>query len=114
VQVYVISYMPSVFASISLSGALIALTLSVISLVLHWIRRNTVVELEDVYTRLQALHTQHLDLLDKVEHWRKRDNVRRARQGAEEKLNATPEPSTAAEYKSSLRAKATAAGMGIR
>jgi len=67
-----------------------------------------------VLTRIQELQTQHLDLLDKVEHWRKRDNVRRARQGAEDKLNAEPVPSTPAEYKNSLRAKATAAGMGIR
>jgi len=112
--VYVISIMNPLFASIALSIAIFALALTVISLCLHWIKRNTVVELEDVYTRLQALHTQHLDLLDKVEHWRKRDNVRRARQGAEEKLNAAPEASTPAEYKSALRAKATAAGMGMR
>jgi len=103
-----------VYVAISLSGVLLALVLTVISLGLHWIKRRTIPELEDVYTRLQALHTQHLDLLDKVEHWRKRDNVRRARQGAEEKLEAAAEPTTPAEKKAQLRARATAAGMGMR
>jgi len=112
--VYEIYNMPTLFASISLSGALIALTLSVISLVLHWVKRAEPPEITAVLTRIQELQTQHLDLLDKVEHWRKRDNVRRARQGAEDKLNAVPEPTTPAEYKSALRSKATAAGMGVR
>jgi len=112
--VYVIGHMPTLYAAISLSGALIALTLSVISLVLHWVKRAEPPEITAVLTRIQEIQTQHLDLLDKVEHWRKRDNVRRARQGAEDKLNDAPEPSTPAEYKSGLRRKATAAGMGIR
>lgn len=111
--VYEISPMPFWFASIALSLSVFALALTVISLVLHWIKRAEPPEITGVLTRIQELQTQHLDLLDKVEHWRKRDNVRRARQGAEDKLNAAPDPSTPAEYKSQLRAKATAAGMGI-
>ena len=106
--------MNPLFASIALSIAIFALTISVISLVLHWIKRAEPPEITAVMTRIQEVQTQHLDLLDKVEHWRKRDNVRRARQGAEDKLQAVPDPSTPAEYKDALRRKATAAGMGLR
>jgi len=108
--------MNSLMASIALSGALFALSLSIVSLVLHWTRRDEPPEITKILSRIQELQTQHLDLLDKVEHWRKRDNVRRARQGAEDKLNERSEdkpPDNAAEYKQNLRRRATAAGFGI-
>jgi len=108
--------MTPLIASISLSGALFALGLSIVSLVLHWTRRDEPPEITKILSRIQEIQTQHLDLLDKVEHWRKRDNVRRARQGAEDKLNETGDqqpPDSAAQYKANLRRRATAAGFGI-
>lgn len=105
--------MEPIVAILSLTGALIALTLSVISLVLHWIRRAESPEISGVMTIIQEVKTQHLDLLDKVEHWRRRDNVRRARQGAEEKQQAADPAVTPAEKKKELRTRAAASGLGV-
>ena len=106
--------MDSLIASISLSAAFVALCFSGVSLILHFIRRRQPPEVSELWTALQETKTQHLDLLDKVEHWRRRDSVRRARQGAEDKQDAIvkTEP-TAADYKNELRRRATAAGMGL-
>jgi len=103
-----------VYVAISLSGVLIALVLSVVSLVLHYVRRTETPEYTALSSQIRSLDAELTDLMDKVKHWRNRDNVRRARQGAEEKLNASPDPETPADYKKALRLKATAAGMGIR
>jgi len=104
--------MNPLIASISLSGVLFALILSTISLVLHWTRRHEPPEITAILTRIQEIQTQHLDLLDKVEHWRKRDNVRRARQGAEDKANEPVHDDPATAYKAQLRAKAAAQRLG--
>lgn len=102
-----------VLAAISLSGVLIALVLSVVSLVLHYIRRSETPEYTALSAQIRALDAELIDLMDKVKHWRNRDNVRRARQGAEEKAEATVVPTTPAEYKQALRAKALASGLGV-
>lgn len=105
--------MTPLLAVLSLCGALLALTLSVISLVLHWIRRAETPEYADLHSQIRALNNDYLDLTDKVQHWRNRDNVRRARKGAEEKLEEQPAPSTPAEKKAVLRSKAMARGLGV-
>lgn len=106
--------MDSVIASISLSAAFVALCFSGVSLILHFIRRRQPPEVSELWTAVQEGRTQHLDLLDKVEHWRRRDSVRRARQGAEDKQTAAvAEEQTPAEHKIELRRRAAAAGLGI-
>jgi len=102
-----------IYVAISLSGVLLALTLSIVSLVLHYVRRTETPEYTALSAQIRSLDAELTDLMDKVKHWRNRDNVRRARQGAEEKLTALPEPTTPAEKKAQLRAKATALGMGV-
>jgi len=98
--------MPSVYASLALSGALIALTLSVVSLVLHYIRRSETPEYTALSSQIRALDAEIIDLMDKVKHWRNRDSVRAAREGSDKKLKELPEPTTKAEYKSQLRRRA--------
>jgi len=102
-----------VYVAISLSGVLLALVLSVVSLVIHYVRRSETPEYTALSSQIRSLDAELIDLMDKVKHWRNRDNVRRARQGAEEKLKAAPEPETPAEYKTELRRKATARGLGV-
>ena len=103
--------MDALVVSICLSAAVFALGLSVVSLVLHWTRRIQSPELEGIESRIQEMKVQHLDLLDKVEHWRRRDNVRKARDKVEEKrlLEAAP---VAQDAKAELRRRAAAAGVG--
>lgn len=105
--------MDLVLASISLSGAFVALCFAAVSLVLHFVRRKEPPEVSEIWTALQEVKTQHLDLLDKVEHWRRRDSVRRARQGAEDAQSPAAPPSTPEEKKAELRRRVTAAGLGI-
>jgi len=100
-------------ASISLSGVLIALVLSVVSLVLHYVRRSETPEYTALSAQIRSLDAELVDLMDKVKHWRNRDNVRRARQGAEEKVAAEVTPSTPDDYKKALRARALSQGLGV-
>jgi len=100
-------------ASITLSGVLVALVLSVVSLVLHYIRRSETPEYTALSAQIRSLDAELVDLMDKVKHWRNRDNVRRARQGAEDKATETVTPATPADYKAALRSKALAQGLGV-
>lgn len=109
----VIGRVTPLFAILSLCAALVALTLSGISLVLHWIRRSATPEYAELHSQIRALNTDYLDLADKVQHWRNRDGVRKARQGAQEKLDEAAAPVTQADKKNALRSKAMAAGLGV-
>lgn len=100
-------------AGISLSTALLAVTLSAVSLVLHYVRRKETPEYTALSSQIRTLEAELVDVLDKVKHWRNRDNVRRAREGSERKAEDAAPPETPAEYKESLRRKATARGLGI-
>jgi len=103
----------SVDALISLSGALIALTLSALSLGLHWIKRTQTPEYTALSAQIRALEAEIIDLMDKVKHWRNRDMVRNAREGSAKKAEEAQAPDTPKDYKDALRRKATAAGFGI-
>lgn len=100
-------------AALSLTASLLAVIFSVVSVVLHWFNRSP----RQLYSELQALRLDYLDLVDKVDHWRKRDSVRRARAGAEEKAEreaaeAQPLPDRAT-VKSHLRSVAASRGLGL-
>ena len=105
--------MNTLIASISLSGVLIALVLSVVSLTLHYVRRKETPEYTALSAQIRALDAEIIDLMDKVKHWRNRDQVRQAREGSAKKAEESADPTTPAEYKSALRRKATAAGLGV-
>jgi len=102
------SPMPSIYASIALSGALIALAFSTVSLVLHYIRRTETPEYTALSSQVRALDAEIIDLMDKVKHWRNRDSVRNAREGAAKKLEEATAPTTPAEYKTQLRRRVMA------
>jgi len=111
--VYVIGTVDFLIASITLSGALFALVLSVVSLVLHYVRRTETPEYTALSAQIRALDAELIDMMDKVKHWRNRDQVRRVREVAENKQQEQGEPTTPAEKKAALRARATAAGLGL-
>ena len=100
-------------AGISLSIAVFALTVSVISLVIHYVRRTETPEYTALSSQIRALEAELIDLMDKVKHWRNRDQVRAAREGSARKAEEAQQPETPAEKKAALRRKATAAGLGI-
>ena len=104
--------MDVLYASIALTGALIALVLSIVSLVIHYVRRSETPEYTNLSSQIRGLEAELIDLVDKVKHWRNRDNVRRARQGAEEKAAEEKPAETPEDYKKGLRRKVWASGGG--
>lgn len=93
--------------------AVISLTVSVISLVIHYVRRTETPEYTALSSQIRALEAELIDLMDKVKHWRNRDQVRQAREGSAKKAEEAQEPETPAEKKAALRRKATSLGLGI-
>lgn len=81
---------------VATSFSAIALGVSIVSLSIHWSRRN---EHPDV----TQLRTDVIDVLDKVEHWIKRDRVRRLRAAREPEEEAPQE--TGPITKDQLRAR---------
>lgn len=84
-----------------------SLILSVISLLIHWKRPKVHPDTTRVQGEIEALRANHLELLDRVEHWIKRDRVRKLRSSNEEKATGPStgddEPQTPAERKNALR-----------
>jgi len=86
---------------------LVAVALAGVSLALHW-RAGTATAL---VPRVHALESDLNDLYDRVEHWQRRDRVRRLREGPgpEQLQQAAPAPGTAEykqAYKEALRMRA--------
>jgi len=87
----------------------LAFGISIVSLILHWKRPEQSPETARVDADLQAVRTAHLELLDKVEHWMKRDRVRKAREGREKASEAVsddiPADASPKDIKAALRAR---------
>lgn len=86
--------MPEMLLIVATSLSVIAAIFSVLSLALHYRARN---EHPDV----ASLRAEVMDVLDKVEHWIKRDRVRRLRASKEDP--AEPLPQSPADRKAALR-----------
>lgn len=88
---------------LALAFSAFALVLAAISLAAHWYRGQ---EHPDV----SALRAEVLDILDKVEHWMKRDRVRRLRDSHEQPDEQPTQPA-APTTKAELRALARNRGL---
>ena len=98
-----------VIASICLSGVLLALILSTVSLVLHYVRRKDTPEYTALSSQIRALDAELVDMMDKVKHWRNRDSVRNAREGAQKKIDEAAQGDIEVPYKTQLRRRVLAA-----
>jgi len=98
------------YVAISLTMALIALSISAISLGLHWRHKDESPALAGMSTRIQELQLQILDLGDKVQHWRRRDSVRKMREKTEETVAAELGANAPADFKKELRRRARGIG----
>jgi hypothetical protein len=70
-------------AVIGAGVAVIAVCLSAVSLLLHYVQRDRQPEVQQLHTRCDQLQLAQADMLDRIEHWTRRDRVRRLRDGAE-------------------------------
>jgi len=95
----------SLFLGILGAVGALSLGISIVSLILHWKRPEQHPDTARLEQELTAVRTAHLELLDKVEHWMKRDRVRKAREGREaaSEVVIEPGPQTPAEKKAELR-----------
>jgi len=85
----------------------LAFGLAVVSLLVHWKRPQVHPDVTRVQSEIESLRANHLELLDRVEHWMKRDRVRKLRQGQEEAqgapVGADEGQQTPADKKAALR-----------
>lgn len=96
--------MDSTLILVATSFSALALGCAAISLALHYARRNE-------HPAITQLKADQLDLLDKVEHWIKRDRVRRLRASQETPVE---EPTEApAQGKNALRLAARSRGFHV-
>jgi hypothetical protein len=65
-----------------------SLVLSIISLLIHWKRPQVHPDVARVDNEIQGIRTSILELFDRVEHWMKRDRVRKLRDAQEAKQEA--------------------------
>ena len=105
--------MITVYAAVIGAGvSVVALCLSAVSLLVHWVRRDEQPEVQAINTRCDQLQLAQADMLDRIEHWTRRDRVRRLRDGAEQPVDAAP-PLASPPTKSDLRAVAKAKGFRV-
>jgi len=98
--------MDLILASFGLGIAAVALGASVVSLALHYARRNEHPDVTRLDTMMQGLREQQLDVLDKFEHWVRRDRVRVLRDSRTGEAEPAPVlPISPAQRKMELRAR---------
>jgi hypothetical protein len=73
---------------------------------LHWLNRDKHPEVQALHTRCDQLQLAQADMLDRIEHWTRRDRVRRLRE-SESNDAAVPQ----LEGKAALREAAKAKGI---
>jgi hypothetical protein len=92
--------------------ALVAVCLGAVSLGLHWLQREKTPELQAVHTRCDQLQLAQADMLDRIEHWTRRDRVRRLREEPGAELSPpVPEASDPHAKKIQLRNLARQSGV---
>ena len=91
--------------------SVVALAVSAFSVMVHWLRRHSDPVLGPIEAEIQSLKTAQADLVDRVEHWQRRDRTRRIRKEQQDEQDLPqPEPSPA-ELKRHLRLQAKQLGV---
>jgi hypothetical protein len=97
--------MLSMVTLIGVAAGLVAFFLSAVSLGLHWLNHGKHPDVTALQSRMDAFQMAQVEMLDRIEHWTRRDRVRRVRDGAVDAMEAgqSPLPITKEQLKSSLR-----------
>lgn len=77
-------------AIIGAGVAVVAVCLSAVSLGLHWLNRDKHPDVQALHTRCDQLQLAQADMLDRIEHWTRRDRVRRLRDAQEQEPVPAP------------------------
>jgi len=97
--------MDTVILSICLTVAVVALILSGLSLVLHWIRRAETVEYSALSNRLTNMDLSLIEAVDKFKHFANRQTQRTAREAADKAREEPEAPVAITSTKEQLRSK---------
>lgn len=97
--------MDTVILSICLTVAVVALILSGLSLVLHWIRRAETVEYSGLSARITNQDLALVEAVDKFKHFAARQTQRTAREAADKARIETAEATHVVSAKEALREK---------
>lgn len=99
----------------------VAFLLSTVSVGLHWIKRAEHPDVAPLKSQIDSMQLTQADIIDRVEHWMKRDRVRKLREGAEssQQRNSSDEqplqlaglPPDPARVKEQLRQRARQMGV---
>lgn len=82
-------------AYVDLAGfafAAVAFLLSAVSLAVHYLKRNEHPLVAPLQSQIDSIQLTQADIIDRVEHWMKRDRVRKLREGQEAASSANIEP----------------------
>lgn len=82
----------SFFITIATVFGLLGLCISIVSLLIHWKRPEQHPDVSRVESELASVKASTIELYDRVEHWMKRDRVRKAREGQEPARDGPQEP----------------------
>jgi len=93
--------------------SLLALATSTISVLIHYARRNENPVTAPLEQAIQALQLGQADLVDRIDHWTRRDRTRRLREAKEpnEAELPLPMPQSPMELKRELRMRAKQLGV---
>jgi len=100
-------FLTSAILLLTATFSALAFGISTVSLLIHWKRPQLHPETTRLQAEIEQLRANNLELLDRVEHWMKRDRVRKLRAGAEaaqDNAQGEPEAQTG-DRKAQLRKK---------
>ena len=89
--------------SIAVGLSVVASFLSVVSLLVHWAKRSENPVTGPLEAQIQALQLAQADIVDRVDHWTRRDRTRRLREEKAEDAAPTPQPFDKAAMRARLR-----------
>jgi hypothetical protein len=99
-------------AVIGAAVSVVAVILGAVSLGLHWLNRDKHPQVQELHARCDALQLAQTDMLDRIEHWTRRDRVRRLREAPSDTAESSQSngpvlvaqaPQSSAELKAQLR-----------
>lgn len=101
-------------ALIGAAVSVVAIILSAVSLVLHWLERDKSPQVQELHSRCDSLQLAQAEMLDRIEHWTRRDRVRRLREEPnsqnEQPVQLVEQPNQQ-QLKQQLRQRAKASGV---
>lgn len=105
--------MTEIVLACAAAASFVALVLSVVSLLVHYAKRGEHPLITPIQAEIDALRLAFADLVDRVEHWQKRDRARRVREANDDPAAQAPDQTlpSPADLKAQVRSMARTRGI---